>query len=98
MQEGFAWGGNFDYGESLLWTGNSNFGIGGLGPMSMVFEAPVGSVGFSIMADFYGPFTAYLTAFDVGGNPVFSYTNTNGVSNGNENGSAPVHGNRGSER
>ena len=87
MQEGFTWLGNFDYGESLIWTGNSAFGIGGLGPMAMVFFNPVGSVGFSIQADFYGPFTAYLVAFDASGNPIGALT-ANGESNGLENGSA----------
>ncbi|MDR3749712.1 MAG: PEP-CTERM sorting domain-containing protein [Acidobacteriota bacterium] len=86
-QEGSTWIGNFDYGENLIWTGNSAFGIGGLGPMAMVFLHPVGSVGFSIQADFYGPFTAYLVAFDSSGNPLFSLTE-NGVSNSLENGSA----------
>jgi hypothetical protein len=88
-QEGFTWTGNFDYGESLIWTGNAaQFGVGGIGPMAMVFAVPVGSVGFEIMADFYGTFTASLTAFDVNGNALFTYTNTNGVSNGLEDGSA----------
>jgi len=87
MQEGVTWLGNFDYGESLIWTGNTNFGIGGLGPMAAVFFNPVGSVGFTIQADFYGPFTAFLTAFDANGNPLASLT-LNGVSNGLENGSA----------
>ena len=56
--------------------------------MAMVFFNPVGQWVFAIMADFYGAFTAYLTAFDVGGNPLFAYVNSNGNSNGNENGSA----------
>jgi hypothetical protein len=87
MQEGFTWIGNFDYGESLLWTGNANFGVGGLGPMAMVFFNPVGSFGFAIQADFYGPFTAYIAAFDAAGNLLYSNI-ANGVSNGLENGSA----------
>ena len=91
MQEGFTWIGNFDYGESLIWTGNSNFGIGGLGPMAVVFANPVGSIGFAIQADFYGYFKAYVTAFDASGNPLFSF-NPNGVSNGLENGSATFVG------
>jgi len=53
----------------------------------MVFFNPVGTVGFSIMADFYGPFTAYLEAFDVNGNPL-AFLTANGESNGLENGSA----------
>jgi len=87
MQEGFTWVGNFDYGESLIWTGNSNFGVGGLGPMAMVFLNPVASVGFAIQADFYGAFTASLAAFDVNGNLLTTFTQP-GVSNGLENGSA----------
>ncbi len=87
MQEGFTWLGNFDYGESLLWTGNSGLGIGGLGPMAMVFFNPVGTVGFSIQSDFYGAFTGYLAAFDGSGNLLFAYA-ANGVSDGLENGSA----------
>ena len=50
--EGGGWTGNFDYGESLIWTGNSGFGVAGLGPMAMVFTNPVASIGFSIQADF----------------------------------------------
>ncbi len=89
MQEGFTWTGNFDYGESLLWTGNyALYGFGGEGPMAMVFFNPVGTVGFSIQADFYGPFTAYLAAFDSNGNLLATYINTNGNSDGSENGSA----------
>ena len=41
----------------------------------------------AIQADFYGPFTAYLVAFDASGNPIGALT-ANGVSNGLENGSA----------
>ncbi len=87
MQEGTTWVGNFDYGENLIWTGNSNFGIGGLGPMATVFLNPVGSFGFSISADFYGSFTAVVEAFDTGGNPL-ALLIANGESNGLENGSA----------
>ena len=87
MQEGFTWLGNFDYGESLLWTGNSNFGVGGLGPMAMVFANPVGTFGFTIQGDLYGPFTAFIEAFDSAGNLLYS-NSANGVSNGLENGSA----------
>ena len=87
VDEGNGWVGNFDYGESLVWTGNSNFGVGGLGPFAIVLGNPVGSFGFTIQADLYGPFTATVEALDVHGNPLFSYT-ASGVSNGLENGSA----------
>ena len=91
MQEGFTWLGSFDYGENLLWTGNSGFGVGGLGPMAMVFLNPVGTVGFSIQADFYGAYTAYLVAFDASGNPLGALS-VNGISSGLENGSAAFVG------
>jgi hypothetical protein len=87
MQEGFTWHGNFDYGESLIWTGNSGFGVGGIGPMAMKFSNPVGTVGFSISADFYGAFTATLAALNSGGTTLFTLT-LPGVSDGSENGSA----------
>src|SRR5664279_808870 len=92
-QEGFTYTSNFDYGESLIWTGNSPlFGFGGIGPMTISFANPVGSVGFGITADIYfsignTPFTAFLTAYDVHGNPLFSMVG-NGLANGNEDGSA----------
>jgi hypothetical protein len=85
---GVTWLGNFDYGENLIWTGNATaFGVGGQGPMAMVFLNPVGSFGFTIQSRLYGPFTAYLTAFDAAGNLLYS-NSANGVSNGLENGSA----------
>lgn len=88
-QQGYNWGGNFDYGENLIWTGNAAlFGVGGEGPMAMVFAGnPVASVGFAIQADFYGPFTAYLAAFDSGGNPLATLARV-GFSDGSYNGSA----------
>lgn len=86
MQEGNTWIGNFDYGESLLWTGNANFGVAG-GPMAVLFGAGVGSFGFSLSADLYGPFTAQIGVFDTSLNLIGTFTYT-GKSNGLENGSA----------
>jgi PEP-CTERM motif len=85
--EGIGWNGNFDYGESLIWTGNSGFGVAGLGPMAMVFDNPVGSIGFSIQADLYGPFRATVDLFDTGGNALGSFS-FSGSSDGSQNGSA----------
>jgi PEP-CTERM motif-containing protein len=73
-QEGFNWFGGFDYGESLVWTGNSNFAIGGGGPFAIVLANPVGSFGFNIEADLIAPFTVTVAAFDSGGNPLLTYT------------------------
>jgi hypothetical protein len=81
LDEGLGWGGSFDYGESLVWTGNPNFGPGngGGGPFALVLGNPVGSFGFGIETDFGGAFTATVVALDSSGNTLF--TNTfNGVS------------------
>ena len=72
--QGSSWNGNFDYGENLLWTGNTNFGYGGLGPMQVAFGNAVGSVGVSVQADFYGGFTAIMTLLDSSLNPLGSFT------------------------
>jgi hypothetical protein len=72
VDEGLGWGGNFDFGENLVWTGNANFGIGGGGPFAMVLSNPVNSIGFGIQADLFGPFTATVDVFDVHGNMIGS--------------------------
>jgi len=64
VTSGSGWNGNFDYGENLIWTGNSNFGFGGLGPFAMIFASPVASIGFGIQSDFYGQFTAAVDVYD----------------------------------
>jgi len=87
LDEGNGWGGNFDYGETLLWTGNANFGIGGGGPLAVVFTNGVASVGMSVQADLYGPFTGTLTLYDSSFN-VLTSINFSGSSDGSENGSA----------
>ena len=87
VDEGNGWTGNFDYGESLVWTGNSNFGVAGLGPFAIELANPVGSVGFEIQAHLYGPFTAEVALFDPSLNPLGSFS-FSGVSNNLENGSA----------
>jgi len=91
-QEGVTYFSSFNPGESLIWTGNFPlFGFGGIGPMTISFANPVGTVGFGITADIFfsignTPFTAFLTAYDVHGNPLFSMIG-NGLANGNEDGS-----------
>ncbi len=88
VDEGNGWRGNFDYGENLIWTGNSSVvGVGGIGPMGIALENPVGSFGFEIQTDLYGPFTATVEAFDINGHLLFGST-FSGHSNGLENGSA----------
>jgi hypothetical protein len=87
VDNGNSWAGNFDFLESLVWTGNANFGVGGGGPFAMVFMNPVASIGFNIQADLWGPFSATLAVFDSSFNPLGSLT-LPGTSDGNPNGSA----------
>jgi len=72
VDEGIGWGGNFDYGSSLVWTGNPNFGIGGGGPFAIELQNPVLSIGFGIQADAFGPFTATVDLLDINGNLIGS--------------------------
>lgn len=91
MDEGNGFFGNFDYGESVLWTCNpTNTSCppgAGPGPMAIVLQNPVGSFGFEVQADLYGPYTATVSAYDSSSNLLFTDT-FSGVSAGNENGSA----------
>lgn len=73
-QEGYNWFGGFDYGESLVWTGNANFGVGGGGPFAMVFGTAVSSFGFGIEADLIAPFSATISAYNSSGTLLFSNT------------------------
>ena len=74
VDQGLGWGGSFDNGEALIWTGNPNFGLGGFGPFSVALQQPVASVGFGIEADEIAPFTATTWAYDTNGNLLFTYT------------------------
>jgi hypothetical protein len=91
-QEGFNWFGGFDYGESLVWTGNPNLGIGGGGPFAIVLANPVGSFGFNIEADLIAPFTVTVAAFDSSGNPLLTYTFNGNYGCGFGNGCASFTG------
>jgi PEP-CTERM motif len=82
VDEGTSWIGNFDYGENLIASGPGNNV-----PMLLVLQNPVGSVGFAIQADVYGPFTGAVEAFDTSLNPLFFYE-LNWISTNLENGSA----------
>jgi len=87
MQQGVTWNGNFAFGENLVWTGNANFGVGGLGPFLVELLNPVGSIGFGIQADLYGPFTAYVDLYDSNYSYLasFSFTGNSSSSNAGDN-------------
>ncbi len=66
-----GWYGNFAPGEIILWTSGSydpsNGGWKANGPLTLSFNAPQRGVGFRIMADEFGAFTATLCAYDSNG-------------------------------
>ena len=76
VDQGNGWAGNFAPGEELLWDDEA-------GPdITLTFATPVNAAGATIQADFYGGFTAQVL---VNGTNTFT---ENGVSNGNNDGSA----------
>lgn len=81
LDERNGWFGNFSQGDRLLWTTTS------LGPITINFANPVDRVGAQIQSDYYGAFTAMITAFDSVGNTLGSFTRP-GNSNSNGDGSA----------
>lgn len=80
--QGNGWNGNFTLGDELLWTNSP-----GQGPLTITFATPVGGLGANIQADFFGPFTAMIQAFDLRGHLIETFTE-NGNSNPNGDGSA----------
>jgi hypothetical protein len=81
--QGNGWIGNFEPGETLLWTQ-------ALGNLTINFNQGVSSVGLQLSSDFYGAYTGTINVF-VGGLDAFNYT-VSGVSNGNSDGSAAFIG------
>ena len=85
LDQGNGWNGNFFPGEPLVWNEGAfqqtNIDIG------ILFNADTFGGGAQIQADFFGPFTATLTAYDDGGN-IIGQTVMLGNSNGNNDGSA----------
>src|SRR5262249_56044605 len=78
--QGIGWGGNFAPGDLLYWTA----GGGGSGPVTLDFGTQkLSAIGAQIQADYFGAFTAQLTAFDSNGVNLGSFTE-----NGNSTSSA----------
>ena len=63
--QGNGWSGNFFPGEHLIWN-QGGFGQTGI-DIGVLFDVPVYGGGSQIQADYLGPFTATLTAYDIGG-------------------------------
>ncbi len=77
-----GWSGNFSPGDRLLWT------LGNNGPITINFANPIARVGTQIQANYYGAFTAMITAFDSVGNTLGSFTRNDGNSAFANNGPA----------
>jgi hypothetical protein len=86
VDQGNGWAGNFTPGDHLLWNqggpGQTNIDFGILFNAGLAFGG-----GLQIQADFFGAFTATVTAFDVNGNTLGSFSEA-GNSNSNGDGSA----------
>jgi PEP-CTERM motif len=79
---GDDWIGNFYGDETALWTNSP-----GQGPLTILFNQGVPGAGTQIQADFYGPFTVEMTAYDLNLNVLGSFRE-DGVSNNMGDGSA----------
>jgi hypothetical protein len=68
-----SWTGNFNSGDSLIWTGNGNGGANG--PFALSFGAGVFAAGAYIQENIPGQFTARITAYN-GNTSLGSYSVT----------------------
>ena len=67
VDAGLGWiNSHFALGQHLVWTGNSNI-VGSGGPFEIALATPVGSVGFGIEPNWFGPFTVRIDLYDAGG-------------------------------
>ncbi len=85
LDQGNGWSGNFTPGDHLLWNEGAQFQTGI--DFGVLFNNLSAGGGAQIQSDFFGPFTATLTAFDGLGNVIGS-TVMLGNSNSNGDGSA----------
>ncbi len=84
VNQGNGWSGNFAPGDRVYWT----TGNGGAGPVTLNFGTRnFSGVGAQIEADFFGPFTARLEAFNASGASL-GFVTESGVSNSNNDNSA----------
>jgi hypothetical protein len=85
LDQGNGWNGNFTPGDALVWN-EGGFAQTGI-DIGVLFNNPSFGGGAQIQADFFGAFTATLTAFDTLGN-VIGVVTMPGNSNSNGDGSA----------
>lgn len=78
--QGNGWSGNFASGDALLWST-------GHGPATLTFGTNVSAAGFQIQDDYFGAFTATISAYDSSNNLLGTF-NEAGVSTSNSDNSA----------
>ncbi len=90
VDEGGLWGGNFNLGEALLWSGgfDQNFNTVGGGLLTLDFSSAVKAVGAQIQTLGFGAFQTTITAYGAGNVLLGSFTRNDGNSTGDQDGSA----------
>ncbi len=81
LDDGTDWQGNFLPGDRLLTSFTTNYF-----PLTVIFATPVFGAGANIQLDPHEPFTAFIEAFN--GGTSLGIVTEDGVSNGNQDGSA----------
>jgi hypothetical protein len=74
-EQGMGWGGNFADGEQVLWSSASN------APMTFEFTDGISGFGAQIQSNFWGAFTATISAYDASDVLLGTFTRI-GASNG----------------
>lgn len=72
LQEGVTWNGQFANNQGILYNGRL-FGNTDAG-FVLTFDTGVYAAGTYVQSDYYGPFTAYVTLFDINSQVIASYS------------------------
>lgn len=89
LDQGNGWSGNFFPGEALIWN-EGNYQQTGI-DIGVLFNQNVSGGGAQIQSDYFGPFTATLSAYqccDADPGNLIGTVVMNGISNANDDGSA----------
>ena len=72
-QQGISWGGVFSFGEPVLYSAGS-------GPLKITFSQDVFAFGANVQSNFYGNFSARITAYNASGKDIEpSYSETGSI-------------------
>jgi hypothetical protein len=84
--QGFGWAGNFAPGDRLYWT-QYGFNSNDQGPVTLTFNKFMSGAGAQVQENFFGGFTAFISAHDSSHNLLGTFTE-NGLSTPNGDNSA----------